>query len=416
MQKAERGFRALLARAKRPRVAVPALLAFAAAVGLGGWALHAASMRRWAREEALPRARVLADQGSYVEAYQLAAAAEHYIPTDPRSGISGRIVAWLLSRHDAGGADAMRKPDANLNALGRHWADTVRNHRLPLGSIRLRLEKTGYLSLEVAALTSARSATLLPEGSALADMVRVPAATFNAQDSGIGALSARGPEDLIDRHEERTASPRGSSTPSAMRSRVLDGANRHGDRTLSWEDAMRRFRRSQGRPGPATRDGGAYKDRPGRCSSGRRQACTKRPHTRASRAASCRRVYHWFRAANTDDSRFLVPGQNFSGTGPWLSVVPMRLIPSVYSRWPAMFASGAGTRTAISANRSAARGRTGCTCSPGGNLRRCSIARSQRIPAVRLSEPPVGSFIDQSHNPASAARVSQRRSRKGQYL
>ena len=83
MQNAERGFRALVARAKRPRVAVPALLAFAAAVALGGWALHASSMRRWAREEALPRARVLADQGSYVEAYQLAAAAEHYIPTDP---------------------------------------------------------------------------------------------------------------------------------------------------------------------------------------------------------------------------------------------------------------------------------------------------------------------------------------------
>ena len=36
MQKAERGFRALVASAKRPRVAVPALLALAAAVGLGG--------------------------------------------------------------------------------------------------------------------------------------------------------------------------------------------------------------------------------------------------------------------------------------------------------------------------------------------------------------------------------------------
>jgi hypothetical protein len=38
-------------------------------------------VRRWACEE-ICYAHALADQGSYVEAYQLAASAEHYILTD----------------------------------------------------------------------------------------------------------------------------------------------------------------------------------------------------------------------------------------------------------------------------------------------------------------------------------------------
>ena len=53
IEKAGRGFHALAAAARRPRVAVPALLALAAAIGLAAWALQAASMRRWAREEVL---------------------------------------------------------------------------------------------------------------------------------------------------------------------------------------------------------------------------------------------------------------------------------------------------------------------------------------------------------------------------
>ena len=318
MQNAERGFRALVARAKRPRVAVPVLLAFAAAVGLGGWALHAASMRRWAREEALPRARVLADQGSYVEAYQLAASAEHYIPTD-----STLRDLWPdLSRGFSvdttpDGADAKWKPYADLNAAWQVLGQTpVRNHRLPLGPIRLRLEKTGYLPLEVAASTAVRSATLLPEGSALADMVRVPAATFNAQYSGIGSLSARVPEYLIDRHEvtnrefKRFVDAGGYATRGYWTEPFVDG-----DRTLSWEDAMRRFVDPTGRPGPATWDGGAYKD-----GQDDVPVAGVSWYEAAAYAGFAGRqlptVYHWFRAANTDDSRFLVPVSNFSGNGP----------------------------------------------------------------------------------------------------
>ena len=157
MQRAGRGFRALVATAERPRVAVPALLALAAAVGLGGWALHGSSMRRWAREEAMPRARALADQGSYVEAYQLAAAAEQYIPTDPTlQDLWPDLSRGFSVETTPEGADVEWKPYADVNAAWQPLGQTpVRNHRLPLGPIRIRLVKTGYLPLEVAAPAAA---------------------------------------------------------------------------------------------------------------------------------------------------------------------------------------------------------------------------------------------------------------------
>ena len=87
-----------------------------------------------------------------------------------------------------------------------------------------------------------------------------------------------------------------------------------GDRTVSWENAMRRFVDPTGRPGPATWEGGAYKD-----GEANDPVAGVSWYEAAAYAAFAGRslptVYHWFRAANTDDSRFLVALSNFSGKG-----------------------------------------------------------------------------------------------------
>ena len=317
MQKAGRGLGAMVARARRPRVAVPLLLALVAAVGLAGWALYASSMRRWAREEAIPRARVLADQGSYVDAYQLARAAEQYIPTDPAvRDLWPDVSRGFSVETTPTGADAMWKPYADVNAAWQPLGPTpVRSHRLPLGPIRLRLEKAGYLPLEVAAPADVHRFTLLPAGNTTPDMVVVPAATFNAQYGGIGNLSARLSEYLIDRHEvtnrefKRFVDAGGYVTQAYWTEPFVDG-----DRTLTWEEAMRRFVDPTGRPGPATWDAGAYKD-----GEDDLPVAGVSWYEAAAYAAFVGRslptVYHWFRAANTDDSRFLVTLSNFSGKG-----------------------------------------------------------------------------------------------------
>jgi predicted esterase len=147
-------------------------------------------------------------------------------------------------------------------------------------------------------------------------MVGVPAATLNAQYGGIGSLSALVPEYLIDRHEvtnrdfKTFVDAGGYTTRAYWTEPFVDG-----DRTLSWEDAMRRFVDPTGRTGPATWDGGVYKD-------GEDDAPVAGVswYEAAAYAAFAGRslptVYHWFRAANTDDSRFLVALSNFSGKGP----------------------------------------------------------------------------------------------------
>ena len=73
-------------------------------------------------------------------------------------------------------------------------------------------------------------------------MVRVPAATLNAQYAGIGSLNAQVPEYLIDRNEvtnrdfKAFVDAGGYTTRAYWTEPFVDG-----DRTLSWEDAMRRF-------------------------------------------------------------------------------------------------------------------------------------------------------------------------------
>ena len=152
-------------------------------------------MRRWAREEAVPRARALADQGNYLEAYALAAAAEEYIPSDPALRDLWPDLSRSFSVDTAPeGAGAAWKPYADVNAAWRPLGPTpVGNHRLPLGPIRIRLVKTGYLPLEVAASGPVYHSTLIPDGSTTPDMVAVPAATFNAQYAGIGTLTYGSP-------------------------------------------------------------------------------------------------------------------------------------------------------------------------------------------------------------------------------
>ena len=215
------------------------------------------------------------------------------------------------------GADASWKPYADVNGAWQPLGTTpVRSHRLPLGPIRIRLVKTGYQPLEVAASAA---------GSALPRCFPRPARR------GYGACARRHPQRAVRWHRQsqcagprvphrsaRSDQPRfqgfvdagGYTTRAYWTEPFVDG-----DRTLSWENAMGRFIDPTGRPGPATWDGGAYKD--GEADD---PVAGVSWYEAAAYAAFAGRslptVYHWFRAANTDDSRFLVALSNFSGKGP----------------------------------------------------------------------------------------------------
>ena len=132
-------------RMLRPAIVVPALLG-AALVGAGGfWFSSQDADARRARDEIIPEILELVEQDDYAAAFVLAVEAERHIPNDP-------ILADLwpqLSRTKSldttpDGADVSFKhyqqPDDDWIQLG---VTPLQDVRLPLGLLRVRVEKPG---------------------------------------------------------------------------------------------------------------------------------------------------------------------------------------------------------------------------------------------------------------------------------
>jgi len=309
--------RTLISLARR-RIGIPAALFLVGMIATGGWWVHRSSVRRWAKQEAIPQALVLADKGDYAAAYQLAIEAERYLPGDPALRDLWPDVSRVLSVHsDPSGAELTWTPYGQLNGSWQSLGSTpVLKRRLPAGPIRLRVARAGYAPIEVAAPSSEYRFKLVPQGTLPADMVRVPAGPFRAQFGGIGDLSASLEEFDIDRHEVTNLQFKEFADRGGYRTRaywtvpfVENG------RELSWEVAMARFVDATGRTGPAAWDAGSYPE-----GQENYPVTGVSWYEAAAYAAfvggSLPTVYHWWRAANTDDSRFLIALSNFAGSGP----------------------------------------------------------------------------------------------------
>jgi len=310
--------RALLSAMRRPRFAVPGLLILVTLASIASWWLYRSAMRDWARDEAVPQAHLLADKGEYVAAYRLAVEAERYIANEPALNDLWPDVSRLLSVHsDPSGAEVAWKPyDDDAEPWQPLGLTPVVNYRLPTGPGRLRIVKAGYITAEVAAASADHRITLVPEGDVPADLVRVPAGRLSAQYSGIGDLTASLSEFDIDRHEVTNRQFKNFVDAGGYRNRaywttpfVENGVE------VSWETAMARFVDPTRRPGPSTWEAGTYPE-------GREDypVTGLSWYEAAAYAAFVGRtlptVYHWYRAASTDDSRFLIARSNFAGSGP----------------------------------------------------------------------------------------------------
>jgi eukaryotic-like serine/threonine-protein kinase len=307
---------ALVASVRRSRLAVPTLIIATAVVSGGVWWLHQSSKQQWARQKAVPEAHVLADKGNYAAAYQLALAAERYIPHDPTLGDLWPDVSRTLSVETTpASAEVMWKPYSDTGTPWRSLGMTpIAERRLPSGPIRLRVAKPGYVVIEVAAPPSVNRFALVADSRATSDTVRVPAGTLSAQFPGIGDLNASLGEFEIDRHEVTNRQYKAFVDHGGYRNRsywtvpfVENG------RELPWATAIARLVDPTGRPGPATWEAGSYRD-----GEDDYPVTGVSWYEAAAYAAFAGQrlptVYHWFRAANTDDSRFLLALSNFGGS------------------------------------------------------------------------------------------------------
>jgi formylglycine-generating enzyme required for sulfatase activity/dienelactone hydrolase/predicted Ser/Thr protein kinase len=293
--------------------------------GGAGWIWHRWSRERWALGTATPEVARLVSAEEYTKAAALLREARTVLPNDPTIERLWRRATTEVSVESVpAGADVSFRPyrgDPNAwESLGQtpvskaHVASDIFVWRiLKSGFVPAFQIAPGYFVTHPPVEMTFR---LQPVGSVPADMVFV-----SGDDVALGFLGLKNAprvrldEYLIDRHEVTNEEYRKFVDAGGYQRRefwkqtfVRDG------RTVPWEDAASLFRDATGRPGPATWEVGSFPT-----------GLEKHPVAGVSwyEAAAYAEfagkilptIYHWSRAAQTDEAMLIVPGSNFRKAG-----------------------------------------------------------------------------------------------------
>ncbi len=317
---------------KKPHIAILsltllALLGFLVVRGLN----RKAEIRR-VETELLPKINQLISEGfsQYFTAYHLAEEAEKIIPDDPRLAKIFSIICVRFSiRTDPGAAKVYlqnyQTPEGKWEYAG---LSPLENIRLPVGYIRIRIEKEGYETVWAASTTFTMNLSkfqifepcqivrrLDKKGSLPAGMARVPGEVAD----GIGEIA----DYFMDRFEvsnrqfKKFVDQGGYGKKEFWQHEFI----RDGEK-VPWQEAMREFVDQTGRPGPAGWQAGDYPEGQGDYPvSGISwyEAATYAEFAGKSLPTGD----HWGIARGTDlllDSKsffsFFTPQSNFAGQGP----------------------------------------------------------------------------------------------------
>ncbi len=257
-----------MAGQRAKRIAISAAAVCVAGVILGTMT-YRSYKRQWARFEAVAQARSLAGEGRYTAAFRVAEEAARILPQDS-------VVAALwpeVARNPLGGFRTRRQRwssgspyldrTASWTALG---ATPIKDRRLPMGALRLRLSKEGYEPLEIGASSNAYRYKLEAAGSAPTGMALVRMLPLHADLRGIGSLRvSQLPEFYLDRYEVSNRQFREFVANGGYTRQeywkvpiVKDGS------TVRWEEAMKLLVDATGQPGPAAWEAGSYAEGYGR--------------------------------------------------------------------------------------------------------------------------------------------------------
>lgn len=288
-----------------------------------GWMASTSGDRRALelRARALVELPRLAEAGEYEAAHALAAEVERVLPDDSViQALRPRFSRFRAIESEPAGAAVYRRPydSGDWTPLGT----TPLEAWIPLGAARLRFEKEGWRTGEVThfdiygitpvpAVELDRVDSDVPE-----DMVRVPGGQASVGSPGLEHLPAVGLASYhLDRHEvtnrefARFVDAGGYDDPSYWEAPFHDG-----DRTLSFPEAMARFTDLTGRPGPATWEGGAYPSGTADHPVGGLSWYEAAAYARFT-GEELPTVYHWFHAASTWLSPYIVAHSNYGGDG-----------------------------------------------------------------------------------------------------
>ncbi len=296
-----------------------------ALIAAGTWIV--ASLRQnarvqWARAEAIPQIRALADSANIEGAWALAQQARSVLRDDKLLvPVWPRISRIVNVRTDPPGARVLRRAFTGSDTAWRDLGSTpLDSLRVPLGGWYLRLEKDGYRSLQVLVAGSVADLEFaLDSGQGpTVGMVRVPGGLMpelnlpGLEQFGGGTLDTY----WVDAHEITNRKFKEFVDAGGYRRRefwneafVLDG------RPLAWEAAMARFTDRTGRPGPASWEAGDFAagqaDHPVSGVSWYEAAAYAK-----FAGKSLPSIFHWVRAARTTASAYIVPASNLEGHSP----------------------------------------------------------------------------------------------------
>jgi formylglycine-generating enzyme required for sulfatase activity/dienelactone hydrolase/predicted Ser/Thr protein kinase len=261
---------------RKPKVAIPTLAGVVAVGLLVGWSVHRSGQIRWAHEAAIPEIARLAEKGEDDAAFALAKKVDAVVPRDAALQKLWPEVSHEISLHsEPEGADVYMKKYRAVDAPWEHAGRTPIEHfRVPFGLLRWKAQKRGFETAELLSFgpKKGKDVNWLGEGTTLEfkiaapgsipeGMVRVPGGQIDLQIPGLenSVSSLEFPDYWMDRFEvtnqqfKQFVDAGGYRKPDYWKQPFLENG-----RTLSWEDAMSRFRDKAGRPGPANWELGNY--------------------------------------------------------------------------------------------------------------------------------------------------------------
>jgi len=217
------------------------------------------------------------------------------------------------------GADVAIKEYADPNGEWRRLGRTpLKSLKIPRGYFRWSISMPGFETMEVArgARGDTIAFTLHPENSVPPEMVSVPAGIFQLALFQFGQL---GPFKIgqywLDKFEVTNRQFKEFINHGGYEQRqywkqtfIKDG------RLLPWEEAIKLFKDSTGRPGPSTWEAGVYpagKDEYPVAGVSWYEAAAYAEYA-GKRLPT---LYHWYRAAGLQAAGQIVPLSNFGGSG-----------------------------------------------------------------------------------------------------
>jgi formylglycine-generating enzyme required for sulfatase activity/predicted Ser/Thr protein kinase/dienelactone hydrolase len=317
---------------RKPVVAIAAVVAVLALALLLNWSFRRSARVRWARETVIPEIIRLSGKGEDDAAFALARQVALVIPNDPALLKLWPDISLEIAVHTSPeGADIyMKQYRADDRAWEHVGRSPVERLKIPFGLLRWKASKQGFETIEVMSWVRERwkelilpnggttlNLSLAANGSIPEGMVRIPGGNVALEVPSLehAVSEVQIPDYWMDRYEV---------TNKLFKQFVDAGGYRKAEfwkqpfvengRTLSWEEAISKFRDKTGRQAPATWELGNYPE-----GQAEYPVTGVSWYEAAAYAEFARKslptVHQWQNAALRWFTSDIVPLSNFSGHG-----------------------------------------------------------------------------------------------------